>query len=607
MKQSRLVLAAVAVVALGAWQASARLTGERDPDPAPGGGNRSVEPADRAPDGESDGGEDAPARRRGRTVTISGTVRDAETHEGVGGVEVVLRGEAGEETTIADDEGGFRIDVPAGSYRAFVRDDAVLSVGYGELERVPEPPAADAAGAPDEAMMPVVVASADAHGVDLTVVRAGVVRGKVIDRAGRPIANAVLRASGRGLRSALGTDIAETGTDGTFELRLPGGGYDVEVTHARFAGLAGGYDDRRIAVAPGEVQPATFTLVEGCVITGRVVSAGGRPAGEGAIELQWGGRDWEFSPAAPLAADGTFRLATTAEDEVVLRAWPWGSPPTPSRSFACHDGARHDGVVLAVADRGPDMDGVLVDHGGAPVPHAYVDLRPLDGGMFQQERTDEHGRWRAFEVSGRYLVTAYAAGRGVAMATVNAPQREVRLTLGGTGRLEGKTPLLANGSFELVLTRCETEESSARLPAERRLVTVKDHAFTVDGLPACDLRFHTIWRGRDSREEAEVPAGGAARVELDVGPPRAKLVRGTVTDDAGRPVEGVFVQVRGVDGRETTTTDAAGRYELRALAGAAISAYHRDELRRGSAYEQVSLADQDEETIDLRMAFEEWE
>jgi len=546
-------------------------------------------------------------------------VIDEQTEEGVGGVEVVFRGDAGEETTIAGADGRYRIDVPPGSYRAFVRDDTVLSVGHADRPRLPELPTAEVAGAPDEALMPVVVASADAEGVDLTVTRGGVVRGKVIDRSGRPIANAVLRARTDRLRPALGTDVAETGTDGAFELRLPAGTYGVEVSHPRFAGFASPDDRdgpegadgadraRQLEVTAGEVQTATFTLAAGCVIAGRVVGPGGRPAGDGAIEEQWGSDASYFAPAGRIAADGTFRWTTTEEAEIVLRAWPWKSPPSAAQTFACRDGARHEQVVFALPDRAPDLNGVLVDRDGAPVALAYIDIESLEGGTGQQERTDEHGRWSVFELpAGSYRVTAYAAGRGVVATTVSAPQTEVRLALGGTGRLVGRTPLLESGSFELFLSRCEGEELRMRLPAERRLVTVTDHVFTVEDVPACELALSAIWRGRSSYGSAEVPAGGGAEIELDLGPRREKLVRGTVLDDAGRPLEGVYIEARSGDGeRATAKTDAAGRYSLRTAAGASITAYKVHGPRRGRAYEEVGLEDRDEETVDFTISLPE--
>ncbi|HSK03112.1 MAG TPA: carboxypeptidase regulatory-like domain-containing protein, partial [Kofleriaceae bacterium] len=271
MKRSRLVLAALAVLALVAWQTEAwrpgaGRTGERDPAPAPGGGNRTAELRSGALAGAPARSGWIPPARLDGAVTISGTVLDVGTLEGVGGVEVVFRSEAGEETTIAGADGRYRIDVPAGTYRAFVRDDTVLSVGPADHVRLPGLPTADAAGAPDEALMPLVVAAADLDGVDLTVRQGGLLRGQVVDLADRPVAGAVLRARSRWLRPTLGTDVAETASDGTFELRLPPGAYEVEVSHPRFAGLAGPPEERLLEVEAGEIQRARFTLAAGCVI-----------------------------------------------------------------------------------------------------------------------------------------------------------------------------------------------------------------------------------------------------------------------------------------------------------------------------------------------------
>jgi hypothetical protein len=615
MKRSRLVFAALTVLGLAAWRASAWIDSESDPAPAPGGGNRRGARGPGALDGDGDGDEPGAPSRRAGMVTISGTVVDATTSEGVGGVEVVFRGGAGEETVIAGSDGAYRISVPAGAYRAFVRDDAVLSVGDSERTRLPGPPSADTAGAPDEALMPLVVARADARGVDLTVAAAGVIRGKVIDGAGRPIAGAVLEAQSRGPRPVLGTDVAETGADGEFELRVPAGSYFVEVSHARFAGVAGDRDAKRVAVEAGEVQTATFTLAAGCVIAGRVLGPGGVPSGEGSLERKWGTGDGDFSTTGRIEADGTFRWTTTEEAEVELRAWPWGAPPSPARSFACHDGARYEGVVLALPVRAPDLDGVLVDAGGAPVAHATIDVASLEGGAGQLERTDAQGRWRVYQLeAGRYRITAYAPGRGVVAEEVTAPRAQVRLQLGGTGRLVGRTPRLASGSFELELKRCSGEESSIRLPTERRLVAVIDHAFVIDDAPACDVEVVATWHGRTAHGDAEIPAGGDGQIELAVGPPPAVLVRGTVTDGHGRPVEGVEVKatIRG-EAPAVATTDAAGRYTLHTFAGASLTA--RKEIGDDAYSVHTRIAEENEngeeggagqdrereETVDLRL------
>ena len=59
--------------------------------------------------------------------------------------------------TIAGADGSYRIELEPGAYRAFVRDDSVLSIGFPVEERLPGFPDLDAIGAPDETAMPLVV------------------------------------------------------------------------------------------------------------------------------------------------------------------------------------------------------------------------------------------------------------------------------------------------------------------------------------------------------------------------------------------------------------------------------------------------------------------
>jgi protocatechuate 3,4-dioxygenase beta subunit len=511
-------------------------------------------------------------------VTITGRVFDTAQQQPVGKVEVVFRSIVGETSTTTRDDGAYSIRVPGGMYRAFVRDDTVLSVGRPEIVRLPGQPSADAAGVPDEALMTMVLATADTDGVDLSVVRGGILAGHVVDRSGRPIAGAVVRARGAGVRPALATDLAETDRDGSFELRLPAGTFALDASHPRFAGLAD-MAAARLVIQPGDHLQRELALTAGCVISGRVIGSDGASTGDGAIERQWGTGDLEFAPAGRIEPDGTFRWVTTDAVEVAIRAWPWKSPPSPARRFSCRDGARFDDVVFQLPSRSPDLSGVLVDSAGAPVGSTYVDVQPLDpGGLGQQERTDPAGRWEVYNLPpGHYRLIAQAEGRGVTTQTVVSPQTGVRLALGGTGRLEG-TANLAGGSFELVLGTCIDGTTMISLPQTRRLVSITGGRFAVDDLPACELSFSAMLHGRPIAEHVAIPRGGTAHVALDLAPPHAHTVHGVVRDTAGRPVAGASITVGAPDGGDPTaadaavTSDAAGKYAVSAVAGATLHA-----------------------------------
>ena len=319
----------VAVLAIAAWCAVAVLRPRRG-DPGPpiaGTAPAPARPAHRTGSAARPAAPRSPFAALGPAaeVTISGHVIDVRLQRPVGDVEVVFRDDLGESSTTATSDGAYAIRLVPGVYRAFVRGDRVVSVGRPDRARLPAPPTLDTAGVPDEALMATVVARGDAEGVDLSVLGAGTVSGHVTDLAGRPIAGAVVRARGAGVRPTLGSDVAESADDGSFELRLPAGAFELEASHPRFAGVASAAD-AQIALQPGDHLTPTLTLTAGCILTGRVINRDGKPTGDGAIERGGGQGALDFVPAGRIEPDGSFRWATTAAADITLRAWPWKSP-----------------------------------------------------------------------------------------------------------------------------------------------------------------------------------------------------------------------------------------------------------------------------------------
>jgi hypothetical protein len=425
-----------------------------------------------------------------------------------------------ESSAMSAGDGSYSIELPIGVYRAFVRGDHVLSIGTAARVRIPGQPSSDDIGVPVADRMPVVAAVRNLASVDLEVVQAGTVAGLVVDGAGKPIAGAVVRATNysRSLTTTLGTDVAETDAKGAFELRLPEGGYALEATHTKFAALA---EPVGIDVRPGDEVKVTLALAQGCIISGRVVLPSGAPAGEGAMEEQYAQSDTAYAPVGRIAADGTFRYTTVAEQEVVLRAWPWKSPPAESQRFACKNGARFANVTFRLPNRSPDLEGVLVDHDGKPVAFAHVDLSPLDpGGVGQQERTDQHGRWAVYALpAGRYQVSATAPERGVVSEVLASPSSNVKLMLKGTGRLEGTIAQVDNGTLEIEIARC-LDTIDVEIARERRVVEVEHGHFSVEDLPACQVALLVRWRDGRMFVRTEIEAGATARVDLDATVPQ---------------------------------------------------------------------------------------
>lgn len=525
------------------------------------------------------------------TVAITGQVIDLLDHTPVSNVEVVFKSPQGEASGTTGPDGRYRVTVAPGAYRAFVRDDSVLSVGTPERVRLPGFPMADVAGVPDEALMPVVVAAADLENIDLSVTRGGTISGTVTDTANHPIEGVVLRARGTGgLRPALGTDLAESDAKGAFEMRVPAGEWILDASHTKYAGITA---NSRLHVVVGGHATTHVVVTAGCVISGKVTRRDGSAAGDGAIEKQWGQTDLEFGPAGRIEADGTFRWVTTDEARITLRAWPWKSPPSNIRSFDCKDGARFDNIAFQLPDRAPDIEGTLVDHDGNPVPFAFVDLVPLDNGIGQQERTDAQGHWGVYAMpAGSYRATATAVGGGVVEQTVMSPSHGVALRLSGLGTLEGTTSTLANGSFELSLDACG---DSLRLPNQSRIVQVVGGRFRVEDVPACELSVTAMWHGHKTVGAAHVAAGSSATLELSLGPPHEKNVQGIVKDIEGKPVANTVVTATLDDSTTTATTDDRGEFSLKTFSGARLFAATGDRMASAS----VGFANVDREVVDL--------
>lgn len=523
-------------------------------------------------------------------LPVSGAVIDRDTREPVPDVEVVLRGEHGDITTRTAADGTFKVAVARGPYRAFVRDARVMSTGMQGRIRLRSLPRAELAGVADDKLMPLLEVDGETTGVELTVTVGALINGIVTDPDGKPAANVVINAvpieipMARGTtptivapivrriapRPVLGTDTAISDDDGRFVLRVPAGKYDLVANHPTYAGVGGLAE---LELAAGARVDTTLTLVTGCVISGKVVTADGSPPHDGAIETHVVGSGG-FGPTGRVNSDGTFRWTTTEAGFVTIRAWPWRQAASEPRLFDCSDGKRYTDVELKLPNAVPDIAGTISDARGNPVPLAYIDIAPIDPSNGQQERADAFGRWDVFDMrAGRYQITAAAAGRGIVAETITAPRRDVSLRLSGTGRIAGTTGDLVDGSFELTFHHCGGASDPIELDDDARIVVVRGGRFTIERAPACALTVTARWRDKLITNAVVVEPDATAYLELALGSPREKKIHGTVRDDTGKPIANARVTAL-VDNREAATmrTDSDGHYEMTTLGGAQVVA-----------------------------------
>ncbi len=539
-------------------------------------------------------------------VRVSGTVVDANAGTPVPDVEVVFADGTSEASATTDLAGRYLIDVPVGQYRPFVRADGILSVGRVMFDRLPTRPRPDQIAASRLEIAPALVVSRDLGGVDLEVVRSGVVRGRVVDPTGKPVAGAMVRASGedrRTLRPVLGTDSAETALDGSFQLELAAASYVLEAFHDDYGAsqVTGA-----IEVEAGARADVDITMIAGCVITGRVVRRGGEPAGDGAIERAWSTDAADsFFPAGDFDDEGNFRWTTAEVGEVVLRAWPWKATHSEPRRFTCTDGARFANVVFEIPRVEADLGGRIVTATGAPAAYAYLDITGVSAGtMNQQERADGEGRWEVFSLPpGQYQVTAYVEGQGATTTVVTAPGRDHTLRLAGTGTLTGQVKGVTDGSFRLATLMCH-QDGHQVVTLAQHLVIVRGGSYRLDGLPACDLTVEASTPSRRRRATVSIASGAIATLDLDLQAPETKTIQGTVRNPDGTPAPGAQATVlRPVDGNdvdliEEAVADGSGRFTVTARGGDVVI------LNGATGAGQIQVADDDPATRIVEVTLE---
>lgn len=287
---------------------------------------------------------------------------------------------------------------------------------------------------------------------------------------------------------------------------------------------------------------------------------------------------------------------------MTIRAWPWHAAPSQPKVFTCTSGARFTDVRLDVTDAAPDITGTITDANGAPIPFAFVDVKPLaPNAPGQQERGDAAGNWGVFDARpGPYEITSSAPGRGIVVAQVTVPSQSVHLVLNGTGRVAGTTTSLVDGVIAVSFTSCsdafDAQKHPMQIAHDPRLVPVRGGRFVIDDVPACQLAFTVRWHGTETETGIDVATGKTSTIELTLGIPRNKSVTGVVRDVENNAVKHARVTVMrdGVD-RESTYTDDDGHYALHALAGSELAAH--DGLR--AAVATVGRAAVDAEQVDF--------
>ncbi|WP_460070901.1 MFS transporter [Streptomyces sp. YKOK-I1] len=215
---------------------------------------------------------------------------------------------------------------------------------------------------------------------------------------------------------------------------------------------------------------------------------------------------------------------------------------------------------------GLPLSGTVRHHDGTAVPHAALTLIDATGAQVGRGAGGEDGRYALSTPGpGAYVLIAAAGGHRPQAVTVTVAERPVALdlVLGGAGRLTG-TVVTADGSPvpDAVVTLANAH---GEVVASTRSDRAGDYAVT--GLIA---GAYTLAASAPAFRPSALPVTVTASLETrqDIELAGGSVVRGTVRDGTGRPVEDARVTLLGAAGTvlDTLTTGPDGTFRFVDLA-----------------------------------------
>lgn len=511
------------------------------------------------------------------------------------------------------DEG--KTPLPGGS--AFARsepdDDGELSPPAGERNAQEEPAVRELReAAPGSAAGDLeAVAGPDAD----PSARSLLVRGRVVDEYGSPVAGAKVRLRPAGLpliapsiAERVVTARAESGPDGRFVLRSrrregAGFGLAVEVTHPSYAQFV--RDLPALAPDEREVDLGDLALELGGRIRGYVVGEGEEPiagasvraytkeGGEGVPGLILiGAALGRPSLPAESGPDGSFLVEGVAPGRVRVIAEKPGYTTASLPDLEVEKGREVAGVKL-VLERGASIRGIVVQPDGRPIEGAtirwmqnFIDLS--DGTSttsLMSERRIETGKDGLFEITGLeergYDVTASKDGFLSATARDVKPGGEpLRLVLQPAGVVFGVVRDARTGEAierpeVTVISVGDAPHGTVAIGRTEKVAFGAEaaaiaHVPEEPGLFACNtieatrvkLRVRKEGYATTTTPPFDVPPGGVVRRDVSLVP--ESVIAGRVLDPQGEPVAGAWVEAERLEPEQAVP--AAARRVLRRLA-----------------------------------------
>lgn len=482
-------------------------------------------------------------------VEIIGTVLDQNTREPLAGAWVWL----GFSSVTTDRAGGFVLEAaPATEVRVFA---AALEHQPWWFDRPVE--------------------DGRVENLRILLPKAVVIRGRVVDGAGEPVAGGDVRVRPAGLwRSSWEPSRVvlqvESGPEGRF--RIPARAAEMFELRAEAEGFAPTVLRRE----QGELaDPVDIVLQRGAAITGRAVDPDGEPL-EGvevsvfeALESPFGRadrEDRELARRSTTGPEGTFLAEHLPAETFDVELRGPGRAPRLLPGVDPSGEGRESGEPLDLGDLvlspGVALEGRVVGPDGAPVGEAKVlvgdfvpgiggDEEPPPGLDRREATTDDDGRFVVEDLPPERRVTVWADGPGHLPSSVRGVEPpteeplEIRLRRGVRlfGRVVDPEGSPVTRAQVRVSARIENDRGWLRHWLQTR-ETAEDGLFDFDAVPRAELSV-TVTAHRLAPAELR---GLSTESGEDVGPVEIRLeagarVEGRVLDPTGAPVAGAQVNV----------------------------------------------------------------
>ncbi|NQT82506.1 hypothetical protein HQ563_05760 [bacterium] len=257
---------------------------------------------------------------RRATTLITGTVKDAETQQGLVGISVYAEEATGEDDgafaiAYTGADGSYKLGVIEGQWWVDLEEDRLIGTGYAD-------PPGQSVNAP---------ASGTVSGIDFLLEKAGTITGHVYENDGvTPIEGASVDVHEFGTWNWVA--YTETLPDGSYTLWVPSGTYVVRVFRVEgwqeqyYLKTANWEEATPVVVTvPDETSGIDFVLVPtGAIITGHVYEDDGVTPIKGAfVGATFFGPSSEWVASSQTGADGSYRLSVpTGTYDVVARDVP---------------------------------------------------------------------------------------------------------------------------------------------------------------------------------------------------------------------------------------------------------------------------------------------